>query len=146
MATFSHFFPLVRFFLREKQRSKLSLSPKSATNFYPGRRLRPLVTFHSVAVAEVGDKNLSHSPTSAAGYFFRLSRQRGLVFFFYRLAHYKYLPTYLSPKFYFFFLASVKKNTKPFLLKFKGPTFNKFYIFCQDGFVSPERETAGLIR
>ena len=51
-------------------------------NFYRGRRLRPLVTFHSVAVAEVGDKTLSHLPTSAAGYFFRLSRQRGLVFFF----------------------------------------------------------------
>ena len=64
------------------------------------------------------------------------------------MAHYKYLPTYFSPKFKFFFFFSPrwKKKTKPFLLKFKGPTFNKFYIFCQDGFVSAERETAGLIR
>ena len=47
----------------------LSRSPKLATKFCRGLRLWPPVTFSSVAVAEVGDKNLSRLPTSAAGYF-----------------------------------------------------------------------------
>ena len=71
--------------------------------------------------------------------------QRGLVFFF--PVGTLQVPTYLLfAKVLVFFFTEVKKKTKPFLLKFKGPTFNKFYIFCQDGFVSAERETAGLIR
>ena len=48
----------------------LSRSPKSATNISRGRRLWPPVVLKFVAVAEVGDKKLSRSPTSAAGYFF----------------------------------------------------------------------------
>ena len=47
----------------------LSRSPKSATNISRGRRLWPPVVLKFVAVAEVGDKKLSRSPTSAAGYF-----------------------------------------------------------------------------
>ena len=56
----------------------LSRSPNSATKNCRGRRLRPPVNFSFVAVAEVGDKNLSRSPTSAAGYFsIRRGRCRG---------------------------------------------------------------------
>ena len=39
-------------------------------------------------------------------------RAKGLSFFFSRLAHFMYLPTYYSPKFqFFFFFVSVKKKT-----------------------------------
>ena len=122
MATFSQFFTWLDFFYGKNK------DQSCRGNFYRGRRLRPLVTFHSVAVAEVGDKNLSHSLTSAAGYFFRLSRQRGLVFFS-RLAHYKYLPTYYSPKFYFFFASVKKKTLSLFYLNLRAKFLNKFYFF-----------------
>ena len=66
--TISQFFYRLDFFTGKKW-SKLSRSPKSATNSYRGRRLRSSVTFHFVAVAEVGDKYLSQSPTLVAGCF-----------------------------------------------------------------------------
>ena len=105
MATFSQFFPWLDFFYGKNK------DQSCRGNFYRGRRLRPLVTFHSVAVAEVGDKNLSHSPTSAAGYFFRLSRQRGLVFFFpgWHITS-TYLPTFHKKSSFFFFPLREKKN------------------------------------
>ena len=96
MATFSHFFPWFDFLTGKTKIKVVAVNSIAVAGF--GRWL----LFHSVAVAEVGDKTLSHLPTSAAGDFFRLSRQRGLGFFS-RLAHSKYLPTYYSPKFYFFF-------------------------------------------
>ena len=122
MVTFSQFFPWLDFFYGKNK------DQSCRGNFCRDRRLRPLVTF-LCAVAEVGDKNLSHSPTSAADYFFRLSRQRGLVFF----PGCHITSTYLLPTIRqsssFFFLVSVKKNTKPFLLKFKGPIFKQVLLF-----------------
>ena len=75
--TISQFFQWLDFSTGKKW-SKLSRSPKSATTFCRGRRLRPPVVLNFVAVAEVGDKNLSRSPTSAAGYFqIRRGRRSG---------------------------------------------------------------------
>ena len=73
-------------------------------------------------------------------------KQRGLVFFF--PVGTLQVPTYLlfAKVLVFFFSLRWKKKTKPILLKFKGPIFNKFYFFFQDWYVSPDRETAGLIR
>ena len=140
MATFSQFFPWLDFFYGKNK------DQSCRGNFYRGRRLRPLVTFHSVAVAEVGDKNLSHSPTSAAGYFFRLLQQRGLVFFF--PVGTLQVPTYLlfSKVLVFFFSLRWKKTLSLFYWNLRAQFLNKFYFFCQDWYVSTGRETAGLIR
>ena len=54
--------------------------------------------------------------------------QRGLVFFF-RLAHYKYLPTYFSQKFQFFFSRCGKKKLSLLVLLFKVHFFTPFTFF-----------------
>ena len=64
---FSIFLP-VRFFYGKKMIKVVAVA-EVGDNSYRGRRLRSSVTFHFVAVAEVGDKYLSQSPTLVAGCF-----------------------------------------------------------------------------
>ena len=72
-------------------------------------------------------------------------RAKGLSFFF-PVGTFQ-VPTYLLfAKVLVFFFASVKKNTKPFLLKFKGPIFKQVLLFLPRLIVSTGRVTAGLIR
>ena len=57
--------------------------------------------------------------------------QRGLVFFS-RLAHYKYLPTYFSPKFkFFFFSPRWKKKLSLFYWNLRAQLLTSFTFFAK---------------